>query len=317
MEVVETYTETFRMNYDPTHTTVLRNAFAREMNRRFQELIRAIKIGVGRNDCFELKEKVHTLQITPPVRGAFAFPRSQEKLTAFMVWLQRQIQRGILTIQDIQQVGTGVEAVWTNLFIYDSYKRGVIRARYEMLKAGHKVPTIEETGGLMTILNQPFHIDRLGLLYTRVFKELKGITDAMDSIISRVLAQGLADGDGPALLAKKLVAAINGEHLGDLGLKDTMGRTLPALRRAELLARTEIIRAHHVATIQEYRNWGVVGIKVKAEWKTAGDNRVCSECAHMEGKVFDLDEIEGMIPVHPLCRCIALPWIEELLEYEK
>jgi len=169
----------------------------------------------------------------------------------------------------------------------------------------------------MTILNQPFHIDRLGLLYTRVFKELKGITDAMDSIISRILAQGLADGDGPALLAKKLVAAINGEHLGDLGLKDTMGRTLPALRRAELLARTEIIRAHHVATIQEYRNWGVVEIKVKGEWKTAGDNRVCPECAHMDGKVFDLDTIEGMIPLHPLCRCIALPWNEELLEYEK
>jgi hypothetical protein len=203
MEVVETYTETFRMNYDPTHTTVLRNVFAREMKRRFQELIRAIRIGVGKNDCFELKEKIHTLQITPPVKGSFAFPRSQEKLAAFMKWLERQVQRGILTIQDIEQVGTGVEAVWTNLFIADSYKRGVIRARYEMLLAGHIIPSIEDSGGIMAIVNQPFHVDRLGLLYTRVFKDLKGITDAMDSTISRILAQGLARRGWPCPSSKK------------------------------------------------------------------------------------------------------------------
>ena len=35
----------------------------------------------------------------------------------------------------------------------------------------------------------------------------------------------------------------------------------------------------------------------------------------MEGKIFSLDEIEGMIPLHPECRCIALPYIEELQKY--
>jgi SPP1 gp7 family putative phage head morphogenesis protein len=82
-----------------------------------------------------------------------------------------------------------------------------------------------------------------------------------------------------------------------------------------MLARTEIIRAHHIATIQEYRNWGVEGITVKGEWKTAGDDRVCSKCEQLEGKIFTLDEIEPMIPLHPLCRCIALPYIEELQKY--
>jgi SPP1 gp7 family putative phage head morphogenesis protein len=315
MEETAVYTETFRKNYDPTHTTALRNAFAREMNRRFKELIIAIKVGVGKNDCFGLK-KIHTLQITTPVEGAFAFPRSQAKLAEFMKWLERQVELGILTTGDLKQIGTGIEAVWTNLYLFDSYKRGVMRARYEMILAGMNVPPIDDTGGIMMAMSLPFHIDRIGLIYTRVYNELKGITDAMDSVISRILAQGLADGDGPALLAKKLVAAINGENLGDLGLTDILGRYIPALRRAELLARTEVIRAHHVATIQEYRNWGVEGIIVKGEWKTAGDDRVCSECAQMEGKIFMLDEIEGLIPLHPLCRCIALPYIEELQKYK-
>jgi SPP1 gp7 family putative phage head morphogenesis protein len=129
----------------------------------------------------------------------------------------------------------------------------------------------------------------------------------MDSQISRVLAQGIADGDNPRLLGQKLVSVINGSGADKLGIKDTLGRFIPAERRAEMIARTEIIRAHHLATIQEYRNWGVAGVAVEAEWHTAGDSRVCAECAEMEGHVFTLDEIEPMIPLHPQCRCNTLP----------
>jgi SPP1 gp7 family putative phage head morphogenesis protein len=316
MEVtVPIYTEAFRKNYDPTHTTALRNMFARDMRKRFEEIIKAVRVGVDDNDCFGLK-RPHTLQVTTPAEGAFAFARSQEKLAKFMKWLDRQVEAGILTVKDLEQIGTSVEAMWMNKYLYDSYKRGLIRARYELQLAGFKVPSIDDTGGIGIVMGLPMHIDRIGLIFTRVFTELKGITDAMDSVISQVLAQGLADGDGPRLLARKLVAAIDGTNLGKLGITDRLGRFIPAQRRAEMLARTEIIRAHHLATIQEYRNWGVLNIHLKAEWKTAGDDRVCPECAKREGKVYTLDEAEGMVPLHPNCRCIVLPWSEELLQYE-
>jgi very-short-patch-repair endonuclease len=68
-----------------------------------------------------------------------------------------------------------------------------------------------------------------------------------------------------------------------------------------MIARTETIRAHHMATIQEYRNWAVFDIIVQAEWMTAGDNRVCDRCASMQGNIYTLDQIEGMIPLHPQC----------------
>lgn len=312
------HTEAGRKHYDPTHTTALRNAFARDANRRFNEIIKAVGVSVYQNDCFGLQPKPHTLQVSPVPKHAFAFVRSQQKLAAFNKWLERQIELGILTVRDVEQIGTGIEAMWTNKYLYDSYKRGILRARYEMQHAGLDVPSIEETGGGMTAMSLPMHVDRIGLLFTRVYEDLKGITTTMAMQISRVLAQGIADGDGPRLLARKLMATIDGTNMGTLGITDTLGRFIPAKRRAEMLARTEVIRAHHMATIQEYRNWGVLGIKIMAEWKTAGDDRVCDECAKLEakGKIYTLDEIEPMIPLHPNCRCIALPYIEELNKYK-
>jgi very-short-patch-repair endonuclease len=98
-----------------------------------------------------------------------------------------------------------------------------------------------------------------------------------------------------------MVAAINGKGMGDLGLVDSLGRFIPARRRAEILARTEIIRAHHYANVNEYKTWGAFGVSVVAEFRTAGDDRVCEECAALEGKIFTLDEILPMIPIHPQC----------------
>ena len=97
------------------------------------------------------------------------------------------------------------------------------------------------------------------------------------------MSQGIANGDNPRLLARKIVATIDGKGAGELGLTDTLGRFIPAQRRAEIMARTEIIRAHHAATIQEYENWGVEGVHVQAEFVTAGDDRVCQQCKDKVG----------------------------------
>ena len=296
--------------YDPTRTIGLRNAFVKDLNRRFKELKQLIRIAIVDNDCFGLNPTYY--QMTPPADRQFAFSRSGDKVSGFMNWLQGQVDKGILEVKELNQVGKGVNAAWENKYIYDSYKRGVIRSRYEMKKAGFDIPSIEATGGIEISMSTPFHLDRLGLLYTRTYTELKGtVNDMMDKQISRVLSQGIADGDNPRLLARKLVATIDGKGLGKLELTDSLGRFIPAQRRAEILARTEIIRAHHMATIQEYKNWAVEGVYVQAEFMTAGDDRVCSQCASLQGRVFTLDQIEGMIPVHPQCRCVALPMMKK------
>lgn len=299
-----------RMNrFDPTRTTFLRKAFVSAMKKRFRALRGAIRKAIIDQDCFALRNapyKVTTLaMVNLPVKQAFNFPRNQAKVEAFMQWLQQQEEQGILEVGAIRQIGASIEGAWTDQYILDSYKRGVMRGRQELIKAGYAVPPLKDTGGIGASLSTPFHMDRLGVLYTRAFQELKGITSQMDTQISRVLTQGMADGDNPLLLAKKLTRTISGP-MSDLGITDTLGRFIPAERRAEMLARTEIIRAHHQATVQEYKNWAVEGVVVKAEWVTAG-YRVCPKCQELEGQVFTLDEIMNKLPLHPQCRCASIP----------
>jgi SPP1 gp7 family putative phage head morphogenesis protein len=294
--------------YDPTRTLTLRNAFARNMNKRFIKLRGLIRRAIIERDCFGMTklpvERVRVHQL-PGVRQ-FDFPRSGDKVAAFMEWLRQQIEEGILEVISIRQFGTAIEEAWTNLYINDSYERGVQRARYELIHAGYQVPPLEMTGGILASMSTPFHMDRVGLLFTRTFSDLRGITSAMDMQISRVLAQGMADGLGPRQIARNLTRTISGP-VGDLGITDVLGRFIPAQRRAEMLARTETIRAHAEATLQEFSNWGVIGVTVKAEFRTATDYRVCPICASMHKKVYSLDEASGVIPVHPRCRCVWLP----------
>jgi SPP1 gp7 family putative phage head morphogenesis protein len=288
------HTEISINGYDPTRTTTLRNDFVRESNRRFNEFTKLVKKMVSEKDVFGLKPRVHTFQELP--EKAFEFLSNSQRIEEFDKWLEKVIQEGLIGKYD--------QTSWLQRYIRNAYRRGISRALEELRKAKYNIPYTEEM-----IMNIPLNLDVLELLYTRAFSELKGITSQMEQQISRVLAQGFIDKDDPILLAKKLVAVINGTGMGNLGITDTLGRYIPAMRRAEILARTEIVRAHHLAMVQEFRRWRVKGVSVMAEWRTAGDERVCISCASMEGKVFTLDEIEGMIPLHPMCRCCIIPLV--------
>lgn len=250
------------------------------MRRRFNGLMRLIRLQVDDNNAFAI------------MQGEFGFGKSERKVEAFMRWLQRNVDAEILS---------GVTGNWTDVYIRKAYRKGVIRANYELRSSGFKVRGITEFPEMST----PFHIDRMGLLYTRAFQELKSVTAQMEQQIGRVLTEGIGAGDNPTVLARKLVAVIKGGG-EELGITDTLGRYIPARRRAEMIARTETIRAHHQATIEEYRSYGADGVRVKAEWVTAGFG-VCPECQALEGNVYTLDQIESMIPLHPNCKCVAVP----------
>ena len=279
--------------FDPTRTLTIRRAFMADMMMRFNRVRIDIRKSIVENDCFGLTRIPVVLEAVAPRQ--FDFPRSSDKITAFMGWLEEQQKAGILEVTTRPGMELGMEGAWTDKYIQTAYQKGIIRSRQELRKAGYDVPSFDEMfGGMSTAFNQPFHLDRVGLLYTRTFSDLKGITAAMDQQISRVLAQGIAEGRNPRQLARILNDRV-----------EKIGKT-----RARTLCRTEIIRAHHQATIAEYRSFAVEGVRIKAEWLTAGYN-VCPECVDMEvrskSRPFTLDEIEPMIPLHPNCRCVAIP----------
>jgi SPP1 gp7 family putative phage head morphogenesis protein len=307
---------------DPSHTLTLRNAFASDMGKRFRELRGIIWRAIVDEDVFglmtgsttttlpltlfSLDRGLKTYQMRTPGPRAFAFNTSRQKVSAFMEWLNEQVEQGILEASTIPQLGQGIQPQWTDVYIQSAYQQGIRKGHQELIKAGWDIPSIEKLGGIEAIFNQPFHADRVGLLFTRTFSDLRGITGTMETQIARVLAQAMADGKGPREIARLLNRTISGP-MGDLGITDTLGRFIPAERRAKILARTEIIRAHAEAQLQEFENWGVVGVTAEVEFRTAGDSRVCVICASLNEKIFTIEEARGVIPRHPQCRCIWLP----------
>lgn len=272
---------------DPTRTGLLQRKFVGEMNRRFGDLRRDITESVVENDCFGIDaSRIAVFQPLTP--KAFAFDRSADKVKKFLQWLDGEERKGVLEVKSGAERGNVGAEAWSNIYIDSAYQKGMRRARGELKKKG--VDVSADDYAIRAAFNQPIHADRVGLIYTRSFTDLENITSAMDTQISRVLAQGLLEGKNPRQIASDINDRVN--KIG--------------LTRARTLARTEIVRAHHVGTINTYREAGVEGVRVLAEWSTAGFN-VCPDCADLQGRVFTLDEIENLIPLHPNCRCVALP----------
>ena len=230
------------LRVDPTRTLTLRKTLISALNKRFRALKGLINESIVTNDCFGASITIN--DAANP--GEFAFLTDPEKVQQFMEWFSKSITLGVLELSNTERIGTAVNAFWLNQYITTSYKKGMQRARSELANAGYAVPS---SRSIALDFDLPIHQGRVGLLYTRAYKGLKGITDEVDKQVSGVLAQGMAEGKGPREIARE----INGKI-------DSIGKY-----RATLLARTEIIRAHHYATIQEYKNWGAVGVTVLAE----------------------------------------------------
>lgn len=72
--------------------------------------------------------------------------------------------------------------------------------------------------------------------------------------------------------------------------------------RAERIARTEIMQASAQGTVEGYREVGVEKVRFYA----ALDERMCEDCMALHNEEFPIAESEGIITVHPNCRCVWL-----------
>lgn len=296
-------------DYDPSHTGTLRAAWVADMNRRFKHVAKQVTKVIVEDDYFGLNNTL-TINATP-------IANSSAKISEFLIWLRKVEDAVLLEMRYDAQYGLQSQVPWYSTYLAKAYKQGSQRAQQEMKRAG-MTTILGDIAGMETMLiSNPVAVEKLMMLFTRAFGDLQGITTSMDAQISRILTQGLFDGQSPITLARQINSAIigGGESLGlDISYVNKAGNTvsyfMSGRRRAEILARTEIIRAHHKATIDEYRTWAVEGVYVLAEWATATDARVCDECKTLQGTIWTLDEIEDMIPLHPQCRCVSIPYVD-------
>lgn len=283
---------------DPTRTTTLRELYAQKLRGRFDALNTAIRDGIVDRDIFGLSgESLQAAPIDDP--QPFRFETDDRKLEEFMAWLRRQLDRGVLR----------VIARNDNVYIQDAYRAGLRHAERELRKAGVEVPEAE----IEATFNLPVHQEAVGLLYTRNYEALRGINEEVARQISRELADGFAQGQSPRDIARSLTDRV-----------DKIGKT-----RATTLARTEVINAHSTSTLNRYEELGVDEVAIQAEWRTAGDRRVCPICKALQarGPVTIQEAREGSFryeagedeppslsgtyarkpPAHPNCRCAFLP----------
>jgi SPP1 gp7 family putative phage head morphogenesis protein len=276
--------------YDPTRTLTLRTRFAAELKRRFVRIEQAIIQKIVKDNFFHPRTMIF--------QADERFPLDPEKILLFMQWLQKQVDTELLVISSKNQYGSALYPSWQgfyvqswmNAFIDQAYAKGMERGKIELERAGYTPEQAEALMMMPSAFRGPMHVDRVGAIYSRMYTSLKGITADMDARISNILALGMATHQSARELAKQLVK--------EVGLAE---------QRAERIARTEMVRAHHRAMVQMYRNLAVPGVYIMAELKTAGDDRVCQVCHDLENRLYTLDEVENLIPIHPLCRCVCLP----------
>jgi len=282
------------LQQDPTRTTMLRRKFVAEMYKRFRTIRGLVRKALIDKDVLGLIEEspkrpvdlqaknTATARNAAPGAKAFAFERSAQKVAHFQEWFDGQVEEGLLEVVD--------GAPWTDTFVDSAYKKGHRRAWTDVNTQDVSLPEgyheVSKEAYLRETFAAPEMIEKIELLQTRTFENLKNISADMSSKLGHELASGLADGRNPREIARSINKAIGG-----IGKK-----------RARTLARTEIIHAHAEGQLDSFEKLGIDEVGAKVEWLTHGDlDTVCSDCAALETEVFTIEKARGMLPKHPNC----------------
>lgn len=272
-------------NFDPSKTTTLRHAFMRALNKRILKLKQEVLKWLLEEDELGLLpieiKKVEN-------RRMYEFATSPEKVSVFRRWFTRQTNKGLLE--------TEKTPAWTDEYVHSAYRKGLVHSYIETRRKflASIDPRFVDTARdnfLKEAFAAPETVSKIQAIYTRTFETLKDYTHDMAVKTSNTLAEGLAHGLHPEVIAKNLTSQI-----------DSISKT-----RALTIARTEVIHAHAEGQLDGYEKLGVEQVGAEVEWSTAGDSRVCERCSTMEGVIYKIEEARGKIPLHPNCRCAWIP----------
>jgi hypothetical protein len=307
---------------DPSRTTVLRLAFIRALNARYRELAQDVRVSIVDRDTFGIQAQpslavARSLDsrsilprsslgtLSPTLPRQFAFQTTERKVAGFLAWLEEQQSQGILQLVRSTRAGgftrfgaVSVEEPWTNLYIDSAYRKAVWRKRTELVRAGAEVVPVDAIpGGVGAIMNQPVHAERLAILYSRTFEDLKTAASAVNAEARRKLidglttglTRGLAEGKSPLVIAREISRDVVGRY--------TEGRH--GIVRARAIARTEINRAHNSAAMAEFREARRQtgrDIRVDVEVGVGDDANICQDLR--DAVPYTLEEADGLLPAH-------------------
>lgn len=221
------------------------------------------------------------------------FRTDTEKVEEFRGWIESQLKTDVLGDDKLTSDD------WWQKYVEEGYRKGTGRAfddtKKPALSADEQKSVSDFYRGtkeefLRSSFARPESVEKIKLLAGRVLTDLKGVTGYMAQQMVRELTDGLARGENPRTIARRMVKS--------LGI---------AKNRALTIARTEIVRAHAEGQLDGLERLGVTEVGVMVEWVTAGDSRVCELCQPLSGVVLKISEARGSIPRHANCRCAWVP----------
>ena len=113
--------------------------------------------------------------------------------------------------------------------------------------------------------------------------------------IKRTILNGIATGKGADDIVRDMGKVIVDKD----SFRQAGSRVFSkAQYRMEMIARTEVLRAHNMGRLKFHER---VGIQ-KLEWLAMEDERMCPVCGGLDGKTFPIDKFPQQ-PAHPHCRC--------------
>lgn len=255
---------------DPTRTLTLRRQLTSKFNKKYSTIKGRINAVIIDKKPLKIKNELQ--------KNQFEFETDVSKLEPFLVWLNKILKKTILeTYQEFPP-----DKFWLKPYLQEAYKTGTQKTQksLETFISQQGIP-IAQIGAY------EIHKTTLANIYLRNFEALKGINAETSSKLSSILTDGINQSIGARRIAKDITNEVTSININ----------------RANLLARTEIVRSHNVGTILEGRRLAsLINKKVKYRWQTAHDDRVRERHQAWNGKLYTEKETLSMIG-QPNCRC--------------
>jgi|TARA_R100001530_G_scaffold62534_2_gene45016 SPP1 gp7 family putative phage head morphogenesis protein len=144
--------------------------------------------------------------------------------------------------------------------------------------------------------------------------ELRGkLSEEKISKLRTVLMNGFEKGESIQQIKRNIMKNVKVPNLlktqNGVIVKDDKGIPLiskNSKERALLIARTETTRAAAEGAIKSYKSAEIQQVR----WVASMSERTCPICLDLNGRIFNINEISGLLPAHVSCRCTYLPITE-------
>jgi len=152
--------------------------------------------------------------------------------------------------------------------------------------------------------------DRTAKIYTAITKnnmeglkpsdKIWDLTTQAEKDLKSIIANGIGNGDNPAVIARKIQKYVAPGKASDLGVSAARGLYRSPYRNAMRLARTEMNRTYAKATAQfgKDKAW-IKGMMITLSPQHDEDD-LCNSYA---GQVVSSDKFAELVPFHPHCMC--------------